>query len=331
MEENNNTLNLNGTVTPTSSNKHSKQPSIDAWFWIIFGAIGVVALFGNSVVIFLITTRRRLHTACNSFILSLSFSDMFAAGTTIPGSFICEFGLHCDIPVFSIFCNFIICASVGNVCTMAADRYGRVVYPLRYPVVMTPKRIALLIMVGWMLPIFLQFIPSLCIRLNSTVDQRIFYVIQMFTFAILPSVGLLIAFSKIASITFKHYHHQHVQVAQIQRNSITKQLNAKLRPRKSYSVLVLGVVIFVFVFCWSFTIYRGICDSFSLCKVQTPIILASRIFLVGNTAVDPVVYAILKQDIRRELVRTFRSLARGQFRLQDKRLNETCTAVGQSN
>lgn len=327
----NNTVHLNGTPT-TLSDKRPNQTSIDVWFWIIFGAIGVVALFGNSVVIVLIATRRRLQTACNSFILSLSLSDLLAAVTTIPGSFICEFGLYCNGPVFWIFCDFFICASVGNVCTLAVDRFCRVVYPLRYPVVMSSRRIAMLIMLGWTLPIFLQFIPSLCIRLLPTVDKWIFNVIQMFTFAILPCVGLLLAFAKITRITFKHSHHQRVQVAQIHRNSTTSQLHAAKRiPRKSFSVLVLGVVIFFFVLCWSFTIYRGICDSFSLCKVQLSVVLASRIFLVGNTAADPVVYAILKQDIRRELVRAFRSLTRGHIIGQDIHFTETRTAAGKSN
>lgn len=328
MDGNNSTVHF--SETQTLSDKGPNQASIDLWFWIIFGAIGVVALFGNSVVIFLITTRRRLRTACNSFILSLSVSDLLTAVTTIPGSFICEFGVQCNNPVFWIFCNFFICASVGNICTMAADRYCRVVYPLRYPVMMSSKRIALLIMLGWTLPIFLQFIPSLCIRLSPTLVQWIFNVIQMFTFAILPCIGLLLAYAKISRITFKHSHHQRVQVAQIHRNSTKSQLSAKVVPRKSFSVLVLGIVIFFFVLCWAFSIYRGICDSFSLCKVQLSVILASRIFLVGNTAVNPVVYAILKQDIRRELVRTLSSVTRRAVRVQSLHMSQTRTAVGQS-
>lgn len=329
MEEENNTLHLN-TTPNAAAYRQPKQASTDVWFWVMFGAIGVVALIGNSVVTFLIATRRRLQTACNSFIFSLSLSDLLTAATIIPVSFICKFGTSCHHPVLWSFFDYIICASVLNVCTLTADRYCRVVYPLRYPVVMSSRRIAVLIALGWTLPFFLQFIPSLCVSLNPALDKRIFNVIQMFVFAILPSVGLLLAFAKITRITLKHSHHQRVQVTQIQRNSIAPQQSFKIR-RKSFSVLVLGVVIFFFVFCWSFTIYRGICDSFSLCKVQKSVVLASRLLIVGNTAADPIVYAFLKQDIRRELFRTFRSLTRGKFRLQDMSLTETRTAVGPSN
>lgn len=145
----------------------------------------------------------------------------------------------------------------------------------------------------------------------------------------LPRI-VAVAYAKISRITFKHSHHQRVQVAQIHRNSTKSQLSAKMVPRKSFSVLVLGIVIFFFVLCWTFTIYRGICDSFSLCKVQLSVILASRIFLVGNTAVDPVVYAILKQDIRRELVRTLSSVTRRGVGVQSLHMSQTRTAVGQS-
>ena len=326
--ENSTRVNLNET-TPSSS-EEPKQVALHLWFWIIFGAIGVVALLGNFVVIFLIVTRRRLQTACNSFILSLTLSDLLAAATTIPGTFICQFGLQCNGPVFFIFCDFFICASVANICIMTADRYCRVVYPLRYPVMMSSRRVGMFIMLGWMVPIFLQLIPSLCVRLNPTIDKWVFNVIQMFTFAILPCVGVLLAFAKISRITFKHSRHHRVQVAQIHRNTTSSQVNGKRMPRKSFSVLVLGVVIFLFILCWSFSIYRGICDSFSLCIVQQTVILTSRIFIVGNTAADPVVYAILKQDIRRELLRALNLLTRNKTRVNDLELSQTRTAVGKS-
>lgn len=327
MDGNNQTLPVNATNTSVGEGENKVPPGI--WFWFIMGTIGVVASFGNTLVIFLLATRRRLQTTCNSFILSLSLSDLLTAVTTIPGSFMCEFGVQCS-PIFSTLCSFFICASVGNVCTMTGDRFCRVVYPLRYPVLMSPKRVVVTIVIGWTLPIFLQFIPSLYIFLSPTIDHQnarsIFNVIQMFTFAILPCIGLFLVYAKISRITLKHSRRQRVQVEQISRNSRISQQMAKQVTRKSFSVLVLGVVIFFFVLCWSFTIYRGICDSFSLCKVQIPVILASRIFLVANSAADPVVYAILKQDIRRELVRTF---SRNRIRAQDLGLTDTRIA-GQS-
>ena len=327
MNENNQTVPENATQ-PT--NGKAKVVSPEIWFWIIMGAIGVVAFFGNTLVIFLITTRRRLHTTCNSFILSLSLSDLLTAVTTIPGSFICEFGVQCSDPVFRILCNFFICASVGNVCTMTGDRFCRVVYPLRYPVLMSPKRVVLTIMIAWTLPVFLHLIPSLVILLSPTIDHqnagRIFGVIQMFTFAILPCTGLLLAFAKISRITFQHSRRHRVQVEQVSVNSRISQQMAQQATRKSFSVLVLGVVIFLFEFCWTFSIYRGICTSFSLCKVKNSVIWATRIFYLSNTAANPVVYAILKQDIRRELVRTL-SRTRRHIRGESLQLTETRIAA----
>lgn len=330
MDGNNQTLPVNATNTSILEGQNEAPPGI--WFWFIMGTIGVVAFFGNTLVILLIATRRRLRTTCNSFILSLSFSDLFTAITTIPGSFVCDLGVQCS-PIFYTMCSFFICASVGNVCTMTGDRFCRVVYPLRYPVLMSPKRVVITIGIGWTLPIFLQLIPELYIFLSSTMlepnqnARNIFNVIQMFTFAILPCIGLLLVYAKISRITLKHSRRQRVQVEQISRNSRISQQIAKQVTRKSFSVLVLGVVIFFFVLCWSFSIYRGICDSFSLCKVQRSLILVSRIFLIANTAADPVVYAILKQDIRRELVRTFST--RNRIRGRDLGLTETRIA-GQS-
>ena len=325
MDENNQTLPVNATNTSIVDGQNEVPTVI--WFWSIMGTIGIVAFVGNILVIYLIATRQRLQTTCNSFILSLSFSDLLTAVITIPGSFVCEFGVQCS-PFFNTLYSFLICASVGNVCTMTGDRFCRVVYPLRYPVLMSPKRVGVTIAIGWTLPIFLQLIPELSIFLSpTTIDlknarRNIFNAIQMFTFAILPCIGLLLVYAKISCITLKHSRRQRVQVEQISRNSRLSQQMAKQVTRKSFSVLVLGVVIFLFVLCWSFSIYRGICDSFSLCEVEEPLVLVSRIFLVANTAADPVVYAILKQDIRRELVRTF-SRTRNRIRGQDLFLTET--------
>lgn len=324
MDENNQTLPVNATNTSIVDGQNEVPTVI--WFWSILGTIGIVAFFGNTLVIYLIATRRRLQTTCNSFILSLSFSDLLTAVVTIPGSFVCEFGVPCSRFFYTLY-SFLICASVGNVCTMTADRFCRVVYPLRYPVLMSPKRVVVTIAIGWTLPIFLQLIPELYIFLSPTIDhendaRNIFNAIQMFTFAIFPCIGLLLVYAKISRITLKHSRRQRVQVEQISRNSRVSQQMAKQVTRKSFSVLVLGVVIFLFVLCWSFSIYRGICDSFSLCKVKPPLVFVSRAFLVANTAADPVVYAILKQDIRRELVRTF-SRTRNRVRGQDLFLTET--------
>lgn len=325
MDENNHTFPVNATNTSIVEGQNEVPSMI--WFWFIMGTIGTVAFFGNTLVIYLIATRRRLQTTCNSFILSLSFSDLLTAVITIPGSFVCAFGVQCSLFFYTLY-SFLICASVGNVCTMTADRFCRVVYPLRYPVLMSPRRVVVTIGIGWTLPIFLQLIPELYIFLSPTIDHKnasarnIFNAIQMFTFAILPCIGLLLVYAKISRITLKHSRRQRVQVEQISRNSRTSQQITKQVTRKSFSVLVLGVVIFLFVLCWSFSIYRGICDAFSLCKVKLPLVLVSRIFLVANTAADPVVYAILKQDIRRELIRTF-SRTRNRIRGQDLFLTET--------
>ena len=149
--------------------------------------------------------------------------------------------------------------------------------------------------------------------------ERIFRVIQIFAFAVLPCAGLLLAFAKISRITLKHSKRHRVQVEQITSNSAIPQRNVRQSNRKSYSVLVLGAVIFFFVLCWSFTIYRGLCNSFSLCHVPLTMVYASRIFLVGNTAADPMVYAILKQDIRRELNLTFAFIKGNNLQVQELR------------
>ena len=48
---------------------------MDWWYNILGWILAVVAVVGNGLVIFLITTKQRLHTTANWFILSLAVAD----------------------------------------------------------------------------------------------------------------------------------------------------------------------------------------------------------------------------------------------------------------
>ena len=60
-------------------------------------------------------------------------------------------------------------------------------------------------------------------------------------------------------------------------------------------------VALLFVFCWVLSAYRGFCDVFSLCFVSIEFVQISRILIFSNSAVNVVVYSLLKRDIRMEL------------------------------
>ena len=60
------------------------------WFWVLGWFLTTVAVVGNGFVIYLITTKRRLHTTTNWFILSLSVADFCFGSSYLPSLFACE-------------------------------------------------------------------------------------------------------------------------------------------------------------------------------------------------------------------------------------------------
>ena len=60
------------------------------------------------------------------------------------------------------------------------------------------------------------------------------------------------------------------------------------------------MVVPIFVICYGTEIYITICDTFQLCEVTVDTRSAFSVLLLANSALNPLVYAVLKQDIKRE-------------------------------
>lgn len=60
------------------------------WFWIIGWIPTSLAVLGNALVIWFITTRRRLRKTANRFIVSLAVADFCIGSFLFPALFICE-------------------------------------------------------------------------------------------------------------------------------------------------------------------------------------------------------------------------------------------------
>ena len=122
---------------------------------------------GNCLVIFLITTRRRLRTTTNWFVLSLAVADFAAGAVWYPRLSFCsirdENCINEAVQMAYSFGSFFVYASVTNLCALTLDRYLAIVHPLRYVTFMTKKRVALLVCAAWAVAflILVYFSPSL--------------------------------------------------------------------------------------------------------------------------------------------------------------------------
>uniref|UniRef100_A0A8D0U9H4 Olfactory receptor n=1 Tax=Sus scrofa TaxID=9823 RepID=A0A8D0U9H4_PIG len=112
------------------------------WISIPFFISYVIALLGNSLLIFLILTRRSLHEPMFLFLCMLAGADLVLSTCIVPQALAIfwfragEISLdRCITQVFFLSSTFIY--ESGILLVMAFDRYVAICYPLRYTTVLT--------------------------------------------------------------------------------------------------------------------------------------------------------------------------------------------------
>ncbi|XP_055972397.1 olfactory receptor 52B4-like [Sorex fumeus] len=112
------------------------------WISIPFFISYATALLGNSLLIFVILSRRSLHEPMYLFLCMLSGADVVLATCTVPQA-LAIFWFHageislnrCITQLFFIHSTFI--SESGILLVMAFDRYIAICYPLRYTMILT--------------------------------------------------------------------------------------------------------------------------------------------------------------------------------------------------
>ncbi|XP_008562771.1 PREDICTED: olfactory receptor 52B4-like [Galeopterus variegatus] len=116
----------------------------DQHIWISFPFLisYLVALLGNSLLIFIIITERSLHEPMYLFLCMLAVADLILSTTTVPKA-LSIFWFHageisldgCVTQIFFIHATFI--AESGILLVMAFDRYVAICNPLHYTTVLS--------------------------------------------------------------------------------------------------------------------------------------------------------------------------------------------------
>ncbi|XP_030401099.1 olfactory receptor 52B2-like [Gopherus evgoodei] len=112
------------------------------WISILLCLMYVVALFGNSLLLFIILTERSLHEPMYLFVSMLAAADLLLSTTAVP-KMLAVFWFRageisfaaCLTELFFIHVSFM--AESGILLAMAFDRYVAICDPLRYTIILT--------------------------------------------------------------------------------------------------------------------------------------------------------------------------------------------------
>ncbi|XP_022110448.1 dopamine receptor 2-like [Acanthaster planci] len=129
----------------------------------LLSVLGLLTVFGNTLVILAIYRERCLRTVTNLFIASLASADFIIGTTVIPFAIYNElrfgewvFGKSwCDLwhAIDILACT----ASITNLCVIAVDRYWAITRPMSYPSRMTKKLGIFLIACVWICSSLISF------------------------------------------------------------------------------------------------------------------------------------------------------------------------------
>lgn len=283
------------------------------WFYIIGWLPSTLAVFGNALVIFLIASRRRLHSLPNMFVLSLAVSDFAVGLVFFPSDFFCKKMALCNTDIAHLVAILAIFVSVWNLCAMAVDRYIAIIKPLRYMTLMTHRRAASLTVFSWIFPLSLDFIPSLCSLFGKcNLMNKNLLISKLILLEILPCLFLLITTTHIIITATRHRRRKARLDSQLQHNHESGQRRREAKEPTTATVIIS--ILLIFLACYSVEFYSVTGYLLFSAQPTQEVVIVINFLLIVNSSANPIAYALLKKDIRKELTKAFCATKSTAFR-----------------
>ncbi|EDL81823.1 adenosine A3 receptor [Rattus norvegicus] len=263
-------------------------------------AIGLCAVVGNMLVIWVVKLNRTLRTTTFYFIVSLALADIAVGVLVIP----LAIAVSLEVQMHFYACLFMSCvllvfthASIMSLLAIAVDRYLRVKLTVRYRTVTTQRRIWLFLGLCWLVSFLVGLTPmfgwnrkvTLELSQNSStlschfrsvvgLDYMVFF--SFITWILIPLVVMCIIY---------------LDIFYIIRNKLSQNLTGFRETRAFYgrefkTAKSLFLVLFLFALCW---LPLSIINFVSYFNVKIPEIAMCLGILLShaNSMMNPIVYA----------------------------------------
>ena len=264
---------------------------------------------GNTWVIFIIAKRKRLQTTANWFVLSLAVADLSFTCGWFPALMVCEELVEsCKYRfIHTNLSSFFIRASTFALIAMITERYIAIVHSLKYIRFFTTTRTTVVIIAtSWGIPTTC-FMFTLILKIsNSELPAQVNHIISviyLLLFEIAPTILLVAAHFRILLIARKISLETKALLSQVRFNMEANSVTIRNIPKmglKASTVRLVTALIVMFLACYGIDIHSIICKLFEACVVSVGETVAGSLLLLANSALNPLVYAFLKEDIKRE-------------------------------
>ena len=262
-------------------------------FVVFFGAVGLVE---NLILILSITmTDGFSETPGNVFVLSLAFADLLLS-CICPALFIYNM-YHSIFNIFMTASRFLVSATTGSMFLLTVNRFLSMVRSLKYPKIMTFKRIVIMIAAIWFVSIIIFIMSLLGMTFNKKPMQHITRYLVIF----------YVVSSTVMCVYMYNLSRKHRERLRIQRYAVTGQMNATSDEFRALRSLL--IVTGSLVACW----LPVAIAVFFVDSARNPAQFY-RVFSfitslgIVNTEIDPVVYHYRSKGFRSSLTLLVRRL-----------------------
>lgn len=296
---------MNQTPSENACYEEIFQNKLVCWtFIIILSLLIIFSLVGNTLVCIALAVEKSLRTPANTFLLNMSVGDIIVTSTVVvtdwtylmffPKWILGAFGNW----IYNIgFLAFLIVPFLTLI-AVTVDRYVSIVYPLRYILLVTRRRVAVCLFLLW----FYTFVIITVFTVFLFPDEvpgdywkflisNQCYIALLVCHTFLPLVVIVILNIRIYLVALRHSR----QIAALLQRFLTHGGNVRymmfeLKATRTVWIVIVILVISWFPFILNETLYYLLPERLqcSLLKLGT---IANYVTYL-NGALNPVVYAL---------------------------------------
>ncbi|XP_041500538.1 pyroglutamylated RF-amide peptide receptor [Microtus oregoni] len=290
--------------------------------------IFALALFGNALVVYVVTRSKAMRTVTNIFICSLALSDLLivffcmpvtmlqnVSDTWLGGAFICKM-----VPF--VQCTAIVTEILTMTC-IAMERHQGLVHPFKMKRQYTNQRAFTMLGVVWLVAIiigspmwhvqrlevkydFLYEKEHICCleEWSSPTHQKIYTTFILVTLFLLPLLLLLVLYGKIG---YELWIKKRVGDSSALQTLHGREM-LKIARKKKRAVIMMVTVVALFAVCWApFHVFHMMIEYSNFEKEYDEVtikMIFAIVQIIGffNSICNPIVYALMNENFKKNFV-----------------------------
>ena len=270
---------------------------------VINACSSFTAAFGNSAIMFVIWRTPALHSPSLTLLFGLALTDFFVGSLTQPLQVVWSVfylgsekgGPRALKGTFDVLSVILSCASFLTAIIISVDRYLVFHLHMRYPMIVTNRKVIIIITLSWLMSSLLGFLWA-----QST---TVYYLVAILAFAISLLVVVLM-YSRIYSVVKRHQAQINTQ-AQVQtRQHVSWQMNSARWSRSAVNTFYVSFFLFLFYFPYICTAIVIQLTDYSVNKYIALQFTGTITFI--NSSLNPLVYFWRVAEIRIAIKDTFK-------------------------